>query len=64
MLIESVDDEVITGRSQWDSPEVDFQINIDIPEEADFSAKRVQPGDFVEVEITDVLPYDLYGKIV
>jgi len=46
---------VYLGRSQYDAPEVDGQIYVD-------SKKALNAGDFVKVEITDTLEYDLVGK--
>ena len=46
---------VYLGRSQYDAPEVDGQIYVD-------SKKALNVGDFVKVEITDTLEYDLVGK--
>ena len=43
------------GRSQYDAPEVDGLIYVD-------SKKALNVGDFVKVEITDTLEYDLVGK--
>jgi ribosomal protein S12 methylthiotransferase len=44
------------GRSQYDAPEVDGLVYVD-------SKKTLKPGDFVRVEITDTLEYDLVGKV-
>ena len=45
------------GRSYADAPEIDGKIF--------FTAEhRVKDGEFVTVKITDVLDYDLYGKVV
>lgn len=42
------------GRTQWDSPEVDPEV---IVKDCD-----AEPGEFIEVEITEALDYDLIGK--
>ena len=45
------------GRSYADAPEIDGKIF--------FTAEhRINDGEFVTVKITDVLDYDLYGKVV
>ena len=46
----------LTGRTEWDAPEIDTLVFI---EESDAS-----PGEIVEVEITGNLGYDLTGKII
>jgi ribosomal protein S12 methylthiotransferase len=44
-----------TGRTQYDAPEVDGIVHIK-------SKQLLRPGDFVKIEITDTLEYDLVGK--
>lgn len=48
---------IYLGRSQYDAPEVDGSVFVE-------SEKILKPGDFVKVEITDTLEYDLAGKAV
>lgn len=48
---------VYIGRSEYDAPEVDGVVYIR-------SAKRLYPGDFVTVKITDSYEYDLSGELV
>jgi ribosomal protein S12 methylthiotransferase len=55
-LIDGKQDGAFFGRTEYDSPEVDNRV---ILEEA--SALRV--GDFVDVEITQGLEYDLVGRV-
>jgi ribosomal protein S12 methylthiotransferase len=43
------------GRSQHDAPEVDGTVYLK-------SGRRLKPGDFVKVKITDTLEYDLVGE--
>jgi ribosomal protein S12 methylthiotransferase len=43
------------GRSQYDAPEVDGAVYVN-------SLKKLKPGDFVKVKITDTLEYDLVGE--
>ncbi len=45
------------GRTEFDSVEVDNEVVIQ-------SQKRLQPGDFVQVEITKAYDYDLEGIVV
>jgi len=46
---------IYTGRTQYDAPEVDGTVFI-------HSKKSLAPGQFVNIEITDTLEYDLVGK--
>ncbi len=43
------------GRSEFDAPEVDGLVYIK-------SKRRLKPGDFVNLKITDTLEYDLVGE--
>lgn len=45
---------IYTARSQYDAPEVDGTVFI-------HSKKSLSPGQFVDIEITDTLEYDLVG---
>lgn len=54
VIVDRLEDGEAVCRSQWDSPEVDMEIWV---EDAD-----ANPGDFIEVEITDGEEFDLYGK--
>ncbi len=44
------------GRTYGDSEEIDGKVFFT-------SKKKLSPGEFVDVEITDYMEYDLYGKI-
>ena len=60
VMIDRKDGDYWIGRTQFDSPEVDCEVLIsDQP-----SVFSIQPGDFVEVEITKAEEFDLYGKII
>ncbi len=48
--------ECFFGRSYADAPEIDGKIYFTAP-------KRLKEGEFVNVKITEVLDYDLFGKI-
>jgi ribosomal protein S12 methylthiotransferase len=60
VLVESVTDEEIVGRTEWDSPEVDPQVYIQSNAEV---SKNIKPGDFVKVRITDAEAYELMGEL-
>lgn len=55
VLIDEKEEDYYLGRSQYDAPEVDGLIYVD-------SQETLNAGDFVKVEITDTLEYDLVGK--
>ena len=45
------------GRTQWDAPEVDGLVYVK-------SKRKLIPGDFAKVMITDTMEYDLVGEVV
>ena len=53
ILIDSVDDEGAIGRSMADAPEIDGQVHLP-------GITDLQPGDFVEAEITAADEYDMW----
>jgi ribosomal protein S12 methylthiotransferase len=55
VLIDEVQPDAYLARSQYDAPEVDGNIYVQ-------SKKKLKPGEFVKVRITDTLEYDLVGK--
>ncbi|MGZ5304350.1 MAG: TRAM domain-containing protein, partial [Bacteroidia bacterium] len=46
------------GRTEFDSPEVDNEVLIPATD------NYLRIGDFYQVEITDAMEYDLFGKLV
>ena len=48
--------ECFYGRSYADAPDIDGKVYFTSP-------KRVRAGEFVNVDITEVLDYDLLGKL-
>jgi ribosomal protein S12 methylthiotransferase len=54
ILIDEVDDQGAIGRSSADAPEIDGKVYLD-------SVTDLQPGDFVEAEITAADDYDLWA---
>lgn len=58
VLIDRVEDSVAYGRTQFDSPEVDPEVLINLKND------RLKPGDFVDVKITDAYPFELVGELV
>ncbi|MDR0560471.1 MAG: 30S ribosomal protein S12 methylthiotransferase RimO [Prevotellaceae bacterium] len=59
-IIDSIGDDFIIGRTEYDSPEIDQEVLIDTKS----VTAPLQTGDFVNVEITDADEYDLYASIV
>ena len=57
VLIDGKEEDFYLGRSQYDAPEVDGLIYVD-------SKKALSVGDFVKVEVTDTLEYDLVGRVL
>lgn len=57
VLIDEQEGDVYLGRSEYDAPEVDGSVFVR-------SKKRLKPGEFVKVRITDTLEYDLAGEAV
>lgn len=49
--------DIYLGRSEFDAPEVDGIVYV-------HSQKILKPGDFVNVEVTDTLEYDLAGELL
>ena len=45
------------GRSYMDAPDIDAKVFFT-------TTQKVEPGDYVEVEITDMLDYDLIGEAI
>ncbi len=56
VLIERYDGDNAVGRTQWDSPEVDPEVIV--------SDCEAEPGEFVDVLITEAYPYELVGRCV
>ena len=56
VLIDTVDDDGATGRSQWDAPEIDGSVFVD-------GAPTAKPGDILQVKVTAADEYDLWGEV-
>ena len=55
VLIEGEKDGRIVGRSHRDAPEIDGLVYVE---------GQTNPGDIVKVEIQQVGPYDLFGRVI
>ena len=58
VLIDKKEGDFFTGRTEFDSPEVDNEVLLDA------SVDYATPGSFVNVEINRAEDFDLYGQIV
>ena len=58
VIIDREEGDYYIGRTQFDSPEVDPEVLIKADE------KRLFPGRFYQVYITDADDFDLYGKVI
>ena len=61
IIVDSIKDDYITGRTQHDSPEVDNEVFI---LNAPINNNPVNSGDFINVKITSSDDYDLYAEII
>lgn len=62
LIEEAVEDEdVFIGRTQYDAPEIDGVVYVNVPPEAGIS---LETGAYVNVLIVDALEYDLIGDLV
>lgn len=59
VLVDEKEDSTLTGRTQWDSPEVDPVVIIHTPRDM----QEPQPGSFVNVKITAAEAFELQGEI-
>lgn len=55
VLIDRLEGETAVGRTEWDSPEVDPEVNVS-------GAKGVRPGEMIMVKITGADYFELYGE--
>ena len=57
VIVYSENEDHYIARSEFDSPEVDPEVLVE-------KSRKLLPGDFVEVEITDAMPFELLARIV
>ena len=57
LIEEQIEDKVYIGRTQGDAEEIDSIVYVK-------SENKLNTGDFVNVQITSALEYDLMGDIV
>jgi ribosomal protein S12 methylthiotransferase len=56
VIVDAVDEEGATGRSQWDAPEIDGSVFLE-------GATSLKPGDIVRAEVTRADEYDLWARL-
>jgi len=54
--LENTEEEIYSGRSEYDAPEVDGIVYV-------HANKKLKTGEFVEVKISDACEYDLIGEL-
>jgi ribosomal protein S12 methylthiotransferase len=59
VIIDTIEDDGVVGRSQADAPEIDGNVYLDLDD-----AEGLSPGDIVQVEIDEADEYDLWGSVV
>jgi ribosomal protein S12 methylthiotransferase len=57
VIIDREESDYYVGRTQWDSPEVDPEVLVD-------KTVKLRRGDFVDVEITGAMPFELTARPV
>ncbi|MDE6284027.1 MAG: 30S ribosomal protein S12 methylthiotransferase RimO, partial [Muribaculaceae bacterium] len=57
VLIDSEEEDYYVGRTEFDSPEVDPEVLVN-------KTRTLSPGDYVDVKITEALPFELIGEPV
>ena len=61
VLTDRVEAGNLTGRTKFDSPEVDNEVIIENDQNLN---NDVKPGEFIQVKITDTNEFDLFGVIL
>lgn len=59
ILVGNVDNGEITGRTQWDSPEVDCEVHVRYMDKE----PTCSPGDYIKVKGIDADAYDVFAEI-
>lgn len=57
VVIDREEGDYYVGRTEFDSPEVDPEVLID-------KTHPLHRGDYVDVEITSALPFELMGRLI
>jgi ribosomal protein S12 methylthiotransferase len=60
VLVERIeDDNTVVGRTQWDSPEVDQDVYVTIPDNI-----NLNPGDFINAKVDDADTFEVYATFI
>ncbi len=59
VILDTVDEDEIIGRTEFDSPEVDQEVLLSNPQK-----RKVNVGDFVNARIISAQDYDLIGEMI
>jgi ribosomal protein S12 methylthiotransferase len=59
VLIDRMEGDTFIGRTQYDSPDVDNEVIINVPED-----QHLRLGSFVEVEIVGAEAFDLFAQLI
>ncbi|MDR2653117.1 MAG: 30S ribosomal protein S12 methylthiotransferase RimO [Prevotellaceae bacterium] len=62
VIVDSVENEYIIARTEYDSPEIDNEVLISVSSIQ--KDKMPETGDFINVKITSSEDYDLFGEII
>lgn len=62
VIVDSEDEEYFSGRTEFDSPEVDPEVLIKKTDK-DGNPVSLKPGDIVEVTIAEALPFELIAHV-
>ncbi len=63
VLVDRIEHGVAYGRTEYDCPEVDNECIIDCAREG-FDVRDLREGEFYNVEISDVQPFDLFAELI
>lgn len=56
VIVDEYEDDIAICRSEWDSPEVDLTYRV--------KGCNVSPGEFINVKVTEAMPFDFIAEIV
>jgi ribosomal protein S12 methylthiotransferase len=60
VLVERIeDDNTVVGRTQWDSPEVDQDVYVTIPDNI-----NLNPGDFINAKVDDADAFEVFATFI
>lgn len=63
VIIDRIEDETAYCRSEGDSPDIDQEIMVAVPNTDTTPRNRLVPGDFINVTVTEALEFQLIGEM-